>query len=100
MFYKGQKVVCIKGKYSACGARLVEDQIYVVKNKWSCKCNELLDVGIKIFTNVTCFKCNTLLSTDGTWWLYANRFVPLDEYQNADENLRKLLKEIEEPVIY
>ena len=98
MFDKGQKVVCIKGTTSACGIKLIEQKIYVVKNIWKCNCSNVLDVGIKISTNVTCFKCNKLLSTDGTWWLYASRFVPLDEWENATENVNRLLEEIQEPV--
>ena len=99
MFYIGQKVVCIAGKYSVCGVKLIEQKIYEIKNIWSCKCNTVLDVGIHINTNVTCFKCNTILSKDGTWWLYAKRFVPLEEWQNADENVKQLLKVIQEPVL-
>ncbi len=99
MFYSGQKVVCIKGKYSECGVKLKEQKIYVVNNIWSCRCSTVLDVGLKIYTSDKCFKCNTLLSTDGTWWLYAERFVPLEEWQRADEIINKLLKEIQDPVL-
>ena len=100
MFYIGQKVVCIERHTSCCGVKLVDGISYIVKNIWSCKCNALLDVGITIATNVTCFRCNTFLSADGIWWLYANRFVPLDEWQNADENVKQLLKKIQEPVLF
>ena len=31
MFYIGQKVVCIEGKFSECGVRLVEQKIYEIK---------------------------------------------------------------------
>jgi len=99
MFYRGQKVVCIEGHTSCCGIKLVDGISYIVKKIGSCNCNALLDVGITIATNTKCFKCNTLLSTDGTWWLYAKRFVPLDEWQNAEENVIQLLKEIQEPVV-
>jgi hypothetical protein len=98
MFYIGQKVVCIKGKFSACGVDLKENGIYTVKNIWSCRCNMVLDVGLRITSNDICFNCDTLLSTDGVWWLYAKRFVPLEEWQDADKNIKQLLKEIQEPV--
>jgi len=99
MFFIGQKVVCIEGHVSRCGVKLVDGRIYQVKNIWNCKCNNLLDVGITISTNVKCFKCNTQLSTDGTWWLYAKKFVPLEEWQNAEKNVTKLLNEAEIPVL-
>lgn len=98
MLYIGQKVVCIEGKYSECGVKLVEQKIYEIKNIWSCKCNVVVDVGLKIYTSDKCYKCNTFLSVDGTWWLYARRFVPLDEWQDAGENIKQLLKAIQEPI--
>ncbi len=99
MFSIGQKVVCIEGHISRCGVRLIDGKTYIVNNIWSCKCNTLLDVGITISTNVRCFKCNTFLSSDGTWWLYSKKFVPLKVWQNAEENVIQLLKDIREPVL-
>ncbi len=97
MFYTGQKVVCIEGTCSECGVLLRQQDIYEVKNIWKCNCSTVLDVGLKITTDDKCFKCNTLLSTDGTWWLYAKRFIPLEEWKHADETIQKLIKEIQVP---
>ena len=99
MFFTGQKVVCVKGKYSACGVKLIEQQIYTIKSIRNCNCSTILDVGLRISTSDTCFKCNTLLSSDGTWWLYAKRFVPLEDWQKADEIFKQLLKEVRKPVL-
>jgi hypothetical protein len=63
-----------------------------------CKCATVLDVGLRISTIDKCFKCNTLLSSNGIWWLYAKRFIPLDEWQKAQENVEKLIKNIAEPM--
>lgn len=98
MFTIGQKVVCVQGKSSACGRRLIDGKIYTVNAIRRCRCSSVLDVGIRISTENKCFKCNTLLSKDGTWWLYAWRFIPLDEWQEADENVKQLMEEVNNQV--
>lgn len=98
MFYPGQKVICIKGTRSVCGVELKEYAKYTVKSIWHCKCDIVLDVGLRISSSDSCFKCNTLLSTDGVWWLYAWRFAPLEEWQSAERNVKKLLEGLEEQI--
>jgi len=97
MFTIGQKVICIDGKSSVCGVRLIDNEIYTVKNIWRCKCSDVIDVGLRISTTDKCFKCNKQLSSDGTWWLFAKRFVPIDEWKIAEGNVEQLKKILEEP---
>ena len=99
MFTIGQRVVCISGKKSACGVKLQEFDTYVIKDIWRCKCHSVVDVGLRISTDDICFKCNTVLSTDGTWWLYSKRFVPLQEWENSDLDIERIIEEIREPVV-
>lgn len=98
MFNVGQKVVCIEGKLENGKVVLVEQHIYTVRNISGCRCHALVDVG-RTTPSVKCYKCNTFISSDGTWWFYATRFIPLDEWQKANENVQQLMEEIQDPIL-
>jgi hypothetical protein len=97
----GQKLVCVDSKDTP----LVENQNYVIKSiKYGlCNCNYILiDVGFtkdSIRRAQYCPKCKDRFKTfDDIWWFNANRFVPLDEWQQADELVKELLIPEEELV--
>ena len=97
MFHKGQKVVCIRGKFEYGQLVLVENHTYTVRNISCCKCSDLVDVGLRT-PSVKCFKCNTVIANDGTWWFYASRFVPLDEWRDFNASLQQLKEDMQVPL--
>jgi hypothetical protein len=101
MFKIGQKIVCVDNKNTP----LVENHDYVVDSiqYGVCSCNyALVNVGFtkeRIGRVQYCTKCNTRFKIfDDIWWFAAPRFVPLDDWQQADELVKELLIPEEELV--
>ncbi|MEO5570753.1 MAG: hypothetical protein ABIT08_04350 [Bacteroidia bacterium] len=94
MFHIGQEVVCVKGHITPDKkTSLLVNKICVIQGINGCRCNTLLNVGLTISNYTRCYKCNYDLPNDGIWWLYADRFVPLDEI--GKEEISELIKESE-----
>ena len=93
MFHIGQKVVCIQ---RAKNSKLVLNEIYTIRDFWHC-CTLNIDVGISDDLGLYCVDCSQIKDT-GVYFFRSDRFAPLDEWQEADEAIKELMKEINEPV--
>jgi len=75
----GQEVVCIRGVInSVTQEKLIEGKIYTIMDVSHCNCSDLVDVGFKSNPGSMCYSCNKQMP-EHIWWLYSNRFVPLDD---------------------
>ena len=90
----GQKVVCVRGYKSTCGKKLVEGETYTIKGVSSCKCAVCYNVGFSTEKGTSCFTCFTDLGVVGEWWHNANRFLTLEEYQESENAVKELCKDL------
>lgn len=97
MYHIGQQVVCVRGAVTPKGDTLKEGKTYTIKGVNTCLCAGALNVGIIVRAKsyTTCSDCGARIGSYSEWWHNANRFVPLEEYKNQDEQIAELLKESE-----
>lgn len=75
----GDEVVCVSAhRHSIKGYVLQPGQVYVVRDNNNCNCSALLDVGFDSEVETLCPRCGTTIPGK-VWWLFAHRFVPLDD---------------------
>ena len=87
-FYIGQKIVCV----AQTREYLINNKTYRVRNLFLC-CQLTIDVGLsaKKGKGSQCHLCNSSPGIDGVKWLKSKYFVPLDEWNEADEAVEKYM---------
>lgn len=102
MFYIGQKVVCIDAKpqqRAGIHPELIYDKIYTVLCTENCRqCgSQLIDVGLPVKSGRQQMCCISIFDTVAHW-VYAKRFIPLDEYTEMDKMVSELTETQKETV--
>lgn len=88
---KGQKVVAICNHL-----QIVKDKVYTINNVRTCSCGSLkLDVGVGFLRaqNGTYCKCGCV-TRNGTAWFRSDRFVPLQDIEEAATMVNELIEEL------
>ena len=87
MYEVGQKVVYI----GPVNIYVKQGEVRTIKNTANC-CKLLLDVGVGD-DNIIATKCNICSKEfqGSTLWTYSDMWVPLDDWQEAEEKVEELL---------
>jgi hypothetical protein len=93
MYEIGQQVVCVKTHSQGI---VKEGQVHSIKRIALCSCGYIsLDVGITFNDgNLMVCTCGKKESINGTWWLGAKLFRPLDDLYNT--KIEELMNEVNE----
>lgn len=105
MFKPGQEVVCINDKLKSEKSPLVYGRVYTIIDckKETCKCGEIVvNIGIidrgmtNYYTHIRCRYCDVLMPiTNNFWWFLAKRFVPKEDWQQAETMVEVLKEDLE-----
>lgn len=97
MFEIGQQVVCIKTHPNKV---VKEGETYTIKSmSIHCKCGLSVDIGAKDPCGpdhiiCCCQDCDMTYALTDIWWISHKRFVPLDQWEQAEEAKESLLEEL------